>query len=141
MIMKTTGWAVIAMLICLAPATANEPPRVDINSASVVQLSENLPGIGPTKAQRIVDWRNHNGAFDRVDDLLNVKGIGPKTLERLRALIVLETSAESRQSARKQQKRESAARLGVRKIIATARQAAIEAGGSESRDTASSGGQ
>ncbi len=55
---------------------------VDINHATAVQLSA-LKGLGLKKAQRIVAYRKQHGAFKRVNDLVQVKGIGAKTLVRL----------------------------------------------------------
>lgn len=62
---------------------------ININSASVAELASALPGIGPGKAQRIVDWRSANGAFQFLEQLLEVSGIGPKTLERITPFIHL----------------------------------------------------
>lgn len=56
---------------------------IDLNTASAAQL-EDLPGVGPAIAQRILDHREKNGAFRSVDDLLEVSGIGPATLEKIR---------------------------------------------------------
>jgi len=56
---------------------------VDLNRATVEDL-ERLPDIGPAMAQKIVEYRRQHGRFRRVEDLLQVKGIGPKTLEGLR---------------------------------------------------------
>lgn len=56
---------------------------VNLNTASEQQL-EDLPGIGPVTAAAIVQWRTENGPFHSVDDLLDVTGIGEKTLEQLR---------------------------------------------------------
>jgi len=53
---------------------------VDINIATLDEL-EKLPGIGPTAAQKIIDYRTTNGPFARIDDLLKVPGIGPSILE------------------------------------------------------------
>lgn len=61
---------------------------VHLNSATLAELDK-LPGIGPTKARAIIDYRTANGPFVRVDDLVNVKGIGPATLEKLRSQITL----------------------------------------------------
>lgn len=59
---------------------------VNINTAGIEELCT-LPGIGEVKAQAIIDYRNQNGKFNAVDDILNVKGIGPKTLEKIRSRI------------------------------------------------------
>ena len=56
---------------------------VNINTASKKELDA-LPGIGETLAQRIIDYRSANGPFSTVDDLTKVKGIGAKTLEKLK---------------------------------------------------------
>jgi competence ComEA-like helix-hairpin-helix protein len=72
------------------PVTAvQQTGLVNINNATVEELATALPGIGPGKAQRIVDWRNDNGAFQYLDQLLEVSGIGPKTLERITPYIHL----------------------------------------------------
>ncbi len=59
---------------------------IDLNTATVAQLDE-LPGIGPVLAQRILDWRAQNGRFSTVDELGEVSGIGEKVLARLRPLV------------------------------------------------------
>jgi competence ComEA-like helix-hairpin-helix protein len=59
---------------------------LDLNRAGPLEL-ESLPGIGPALAQRIVEHRARIGRFGRVEDLLEVSGIGPATLERLRPLV------------------------------------------------------
>lgn len=61
-------------------------PLVPINSASAPQL-EQLPGIGPVLAQNIVDHRERYGPFQRLEDLLEVDGIGPAKLEAIRELV------------------------------------------------------
>jgi len=63
--------------------------RVDINRARAAELNQ-LPGIGPKLAERIVSYRNANGPFRSIDDLRRVSGIGPKTLERIRSWICVE---------------------------------------------------
>lgn len=63
------------------PTTTPEP-RLDLNEATLTQL-ENLPGIGPSKAKAIITYREKHGSFRSIDELLEVKGIGPKMLEKL----------------------------------------------------------
>ena len=63
-------------------------PIVDLNTADAARL-ETLPGIGPSIAAAIVSHRQEHGAFRRVDDLLDVPGIGPAKLDRLEALVTV----------------------------------------------------
>jgi competence ComEA-like helix-hairpin-helix protein len=62
--------------------------KVNINTAEVDVLSQ-LPGIGPAYAQRIVDYRKEFGPFKTIEDLLNVRGIGDRTFEKIRDLITV----------------------------------------------------
>ena len=62
--------------------------RVNINTADVAQL-DTLPRIGPAMAARIIEWRDANGRFTSVEDLLAVPGIGDKMLETLRDLVTV----------------------------------------------------
>jgi competence protein ComEA len=66
-----------------SPATASKEAPVDVNSASEQQLMS-VPGIGASLAKRIVDFRDKNGKFANVDDLMKVQGIGEKSIEKLR---------------------------------------------------------
>ncbi|MBI4160879.1 MAG: helix-hairpin-helix domain-containing protein [Acidobacteria bacterium] len=85
--------AVLAAGVLLAaPATLAQkadPPdpdaaeRIDINSAGVDELME-LPGVGPAYAERIVAYREENGPFKTVEEIMNVRGIGEKTFLRIR---------------------------------------------------------
>jgi competence protein ComEA len=63
--------------------------RVNINSATVDELDA-LPGIGPTTAQAIVDYRLQNGNFISVQDIQNVPGIGPSSYDRIKDYITIE---------------------------------------------------
>ncbi len=56
---------------------------VNINSANTREL-ENLPGIGPSMAKQIIDYRNKNGPYKKIEDLMNVKGIGVAKIRALR---------------------------------------------------------
>ncbi|SEG71156.1 ComEA family DNA-binding protein [Marinobacterium lutimaris] len=62
---------------------------VDINTASVDQLASSLEGIGPAKAAAIIEYREEFGPFVSVDQLLEVSGIGPATVEKNRDKITL----------------------------------------------------
>ena len=64
---------------------------VDINLATLEQL-DTLPDIGPITAQNIIDYRKANGPFGRIEDILDVPGIGPKTFDQLKDLITVGTS-------------------------------------------------
>lgn len=74
------------MLLCLlaAPAFA----VLDLNSATEAELDA-LPGVGPSRAQAIIEHRTKNGPFTSVDELRNVKGIGDKTFAELKPLLVV----------------------------------------------------
>lgn len=65
-------------------ASAPDPAPLDVNRATAAEL-ERLPGVGPALASRILEQRTKLGRFGTLDDLLQVRGIGPKTLDRLRA--------------------------------------------------------
>jgi len=70
-------------------AGAPVPGRpLDLNTATVEQLIQ-LPGIGPTKAARVVAWRRRHGRFRRVVDLRRVSGFGYKTVRRLAPYLVV----------------------------------------------------
>lgn len=60
--------------------------KININTADESQLTT-LPGIGPSKAQAIIAYREENGSFKTIEDLTNVSGIGDKTFEKLKELI------------------------------------------------------
>jgi competence protein ComEA len=64
------------------------PQKIDINRAAP-WLLEALPGIGEVLAQRILDYRNENGPFRRIEDLLKVSGIGEATFENIKDLITV----------------------------------------------------
>jgi competence protein ComEA len=67
---------------------AGQGGLVNVNTATSAQLEE-LPGVGPVLAGRILEWREQNGRFSSVDELGEVSGIGPKVLERLRPLVTV----------------------------------------------------
>ena len=65
---------------------ASSTSRVNINTASLEEL-DTLPGIGPSTAQAIIDYRRQFGEFQRADQITDVSGIGPATYERIKDLI------------------------------------------------------
>lgn len=77
----------LASLISLS-AWAADP--VNVNTAGAEEIAGNLKGIGLSKAQAIVDYREKNGVFIHVDELVNVKGIGIRTVDQNRGMILLQ---------------------------------------------------
>jgi competence protein ComEA len=69
-------------------ATATAP--VNLNTATAEQLAT-IPGVGPKMAERIVDYRQKNGGFKKVEDLMNVSGVGEKSFLKMRPLITVGT--------------------------------------------------
>ena len=84
--MKPFLTALFTLLLATA-AWAAEP--VNINSASAEEISQSLKGVGLSKAQAIVAYREANGSFLHADELVNVKGIGIRTVDQNRGLIEL----------------------------------------------------
>lgn len=72
----------------LSEPSSSEGGLVSLNGASASDL-ETLPGIGPTLAQRIIDWRDTNGQFSSIEELMEVSGIGPATFAELRDRVTL----------------------------------------------------
>jgi comEA protein len=78
-----------ALVLTTGPAfaaTTAPAGKVNLNTATVSQLEE-LPGIGPSLAARIVDHRQKNGAFKSVDELMAVKGIGEKNFAKIQGFL------------------------------------------------------
>ena len=93
---------------------------VDINSAAVEELAAALPGIGPGKAQRIVDWREANGPFQSIEQLLEVSGIGPVTLENIRPFVRLGELVSMTRDLHRQSTQEQAVILAMARVIGRA---------------------
>ena len=77
--------ALVISAFLAAPLWAAEP--VNVNTATAEQIAEALSGVGMSKAQAIIEYREAHGAFKHPDELVNVKGIGLKTIDRNRGLI------------------------------------------------------
>ncbi len=98
--MKTLSLKSLATLLATGLfsiwAWAAQP--VNVNAASAEEIAESLKGVGLNKAEAIVSYRNENGSFKHVDELVNVKGIGIRTVDINREYILL---ADNELAARK----------------------------------------
>jgi competence ComEA-like helix-hairpin-helix protein len=96
--------ALIANCICAAGtwATTKKPPvkPININTANSEELQQ-VPGIGPVTAEKILQMRKSYGAFKSVDDLLAIKGLGRKRLEKMRKYLTVGKAAASAKPATK----------------------------------------
>jgi competence protein ComEA len=81
-----------------AKATATDP--INLNAATAAQL-QTLPGVGASAAQRILDYRQKNGSFKKIEELMNVKGIGEKSFLKLKPLITVSADKGDRASGQK----------------------------------------
>jgi competence protein ComEA len=78
-----------------AQKTAVAAPTVNLNTATVEQLQK-LPGIGPKTAARIVEYRQKHGGFKKIEELMNVRGVGEKSFLRIRSQLAV-TPAKANQ--------------------------------------------
>lgn len=84
---RFTTMLMLLMSIFFTVSVFSATSAVNINAATAKEISKSLNGIGIQKAQAIVAYRQANGAFADINDLLKVKGIGKKTLSKNEALI------------------------------------------------------
>ncbi|MDH4873808.1 ComEA family DNA-binding protein [Pseudomonas sp. BN515] len=89
------GYAQVAVAAKSEPtavvaSASTDSGKLNINTADEAALQDQMIGIGAAKARAIVQYREENGAFSSVDDLLEVKGIGVKTLEKSRDKLTAE---------------------------------------------------
>ena len=81
--------APVAAAPAAAPkASASEARPIDLNTADSAAL-ETIPGIGKSLSQRILKFREKNGPFQSVDDLLKVQGVGEKSIQKLRPYLTV----------------------------------------------------
>lgn len=90
----------VVLFIAVCSFNADAVP-VNVNSADAKTISEALSGIGLKKAEAIVKYREAKGEFKSVDDLVNVDGIGPKTLEKIKADILLSDAVADAKAEKK----------------------------------------
>ena len=90
---KNIRTLVQGLILSLLPAGAALAGPVNLNSADAATLARELDGIGPAKAQAIVEFRQKNGPFRSPEDLLKVDGIGERVLEQNRGNTMLATAA------------------------------------------------
>lgn len=69
-------------------STASASSPVNLNTATLAQL-EALPGIGKSTAERILEYRQKNGGFKKIEDLMNVRGVGEKSFLKLKPLVTV----------------------------------------------------
>ena len=80
---------IMLSLVCVADTPEKkDKDLININTASASEL-EQLPGVGPALAKKIVEFREQNGPFKKIDDLLKVRGIGEKNLQKIKDLITV----------------------------------------------------
>src|SRR5262245_66598837 len=100
-------WSLVALLagLSIQASAQGAPPKseshqgrpaalVNLNSATASQLQE-LPGIGAKTAERIIEYRQKKGPFKKIEELMNVKGIGEKSFLKLKPQITVTSKPES----------------------------------------------
>ena len=89
-------WLSLIVAAAVAAPLVSWAGPVDINRADAATIAKELEGIGASRAQAIVQYREKNGAFKSADELLKIKGIGDKVLEKNRANIRLSGDASKK---------------------------------------------
>jgi len=81
--------SIFLISILLMPVSLIAADKVNINTATLEELTT-LKGVGPKYAQRIIDYREAHDPFEKIEDIMKVKGIGPKTFEVNKDIITVE---------------------------------------------------
>ena len=102
--MVRTFLSLVALIALAAPVDAQAPAStqsaspaakvINLNTATALEL-ETLPGIGPAMAARILEYREKNGPFQKIEELMNIQGIGERVFLRLRPQITVTPPATS----------------------------------------------
>ena len=111
-LMMALGAFVVMGIVSATPVMAQDKPAakpakaaaapagpVNLNTATQAQL-ETLPGIGAAAAKRIIEYRDKNGKFTKIEQLMNVKGIGEKSFLKLKPMITIGAAAAEGASPR-----------------------------------------
>lgn len=122
--------AVVVTLIAFFSSTIFAAQVVNINKADAVTIAENLNGIGNAKAKAIIAYRALHGDFKSVDELIKVKGIGAKLVERNRELISFDAGTPQPGDSRKLDKSTEAAASKV--LPATGSDSSVSVSGATS---------
>jgi len=83
-----TGGAPVSAQKAAAKPAASTRAVVNLNTATASQIAT-LPGIGEKAAQRIIEYRDKNGGFKKIEELMNIKGIGEKSFLKMKGLITV----------------------------------------------------
>ena len=106
--LSSLALGILLTLVPVGPASAQSQSSTQIEPAFVVNLNtatstelQRLPGIGVRTAERIIEFREKNGPFTKIEEVMNVQGIGERTFLRLRAQLTVEKDRPSTASTQR----------------------------------------